>query len=420
MNAIEAHGTFKVFGRRPERGVARLREGATREELRKEGLTAAVIDASFEVREGEIFVVMGLSGSGKSTLIRMVNGLWEPTAGELRVYGDDIVKMNQQQLRRTRREKVSMVFQHFALFPHRTVGENAAYGLRVQGIPKHEWEPRAKEALNLVGLNGWEDSLPGQLSGGMRQRVGLARALAAGTNIMLMDEAFSALDPLIKREMQDQLVELQHKLGKTILFITHDLNEAMRLGDRIAMMRDGRVVQIGTAEQILNDPANDYVAQFVQDVDRTRVLTAGSVMTPPVALVGSEQGPRAVHKLMREHQTARLFVVDREKKLCGAVDEEEVVAAVGQGRDTLAGVLDDRVVRVSVHDHLSSLLPLSAENPKALAVVDDEDRVVGVLARVTLLQALGQCHSNGHVEQVPSTNYRVPAAAMAGAEAKSL
>jgi glycine betaine/proline transport system ATP-binding protein len=420
MNAIEAHGTFKVFGRRPERGVARLREGATREELRKEGLTAAVIDASFEVREGEIFVVMGLSGSGKSTLIRMVNGLWEPTAGELRVYGDDIVKMNQQQLRRTRREKVSMVFQHFALFPHRTVGENAAYGLRVQGIPKHEWEPRAKEALNLVGLNGWEDSLPGQLSGGMRQRVGLARALAAGANIMLMDEAFSALDPLIKREMQDQLVELQHKLGKTILFITHDLNEAMRLGDRIAMMRDGRVVQIGTAEQILNDPANDYVAQFVQDVDRTRVLTAGSVMTPPVALVGSEQGPRAVHKLMREHQTARLFVVDREKKLCGAVDEEEVVAAVGQGRDTLAGVLDDRVVRVSVHDHLSSLLPLSAENPKALAVVDDEDRVVGVLARVTLLQALGQCHSNGHVEQVPSTNYRVPAAAMAGAEAKSL
>lgn len=420
MNAIEAHGTFKVFGRRPERGVARLREGATREELRKEGLTAAVIDASFEVREGEIFVVMGLSGSGKSTLIRMVNGLWEPTAGELRVYGDDIVKMNQQQLRRTRREKVSMVFQHFALFPHRTVGENAAYGLRVQGIPKHEWEPRAKEALNLVGLKGWEDSLPGQLSGGMRQRVGLARALAAGTNIMLMDEAFSALDPLIKREMQDQLVELQHKLGKTILFITHDLNEAMRLGDRIAMMRDGRVVQIGSAEQILNDPANDYVAQFVQDVDRTRVLTAGSVMTPPVALVGSEQGPRAVHKLMREHQTARLFVVDREKKLCGAVDEEEVVAAVGQGRDTLAGVLDDRVVRVSVHDHLSSLLPLSAENPKALAVVDDEDRVVGVLARVTLLQALGQCHSNGHVEQVPSTNYRVPAAAMAGAEAKSL
>ena len=220
-----------------------------------------------------------------------------------------------------------MVFQHFALFPHRTVGENAAYGLEIQGIPRDERERKATEALRLVGLKGWEDSLPGQLSGGMRQRVGLARALAAGTNIMLMDEAFSALDPLIKREMQDQLVELQNKLGKTILFITHDLNEAMRLGDRIAMMRDGRIVQIGTAEEILNDPANDYVAQFVQDVDRTRVLTAGAVMVPPVALVGSEQGPWSVHKLMREHQTARLFVVDREKTAVRRGRRGGVVAA---------------------------------------------------------------------------------------------
>jgi glycine betaine/proline transport system ATP-binding protein len=320
----------------------------------------------------------------------MVNGLWEPTAGELKVYGEDVARLNQSQLRTVRREKVSMVFQHFALFPHRTVGENAAYGLRIQGIPKDECENRAKEALRLVGLKGWEDSLPGQLSGGMRQRVGLARALAAGTSIMLMDEAFSALDPLIKREMQDQLVELQDRLGKTILFITHDLNEAMRLGDKIAMMRDGQIVQIGTAEQILNDPANDYVAQFVQDVDRTRVLTAGAVMTPPVALVGSEQGPRAVHKLMREHQTARLFVVNADKTLSGAVDEEAIVAAVRAGADTLDGLLDDQVVSVSQNTLLSDLVALSAETPKALAVLDDEQRVVGVLARVTLLQALRQ------------------------------
>ena len=409
MNAIVARETYKVFGKRPERGVARLREGATREELREEGITAAVIDASFEVQEGEIFVVMGLSGSGKSTLIRMVNGLWEPTAGELLVYGEDIVKMNPQELRRTRREKVSMVFQHFALFPHRTVGENAAYGLEIQGIARDERERRAKEALRLVGLKGWEASLPGQLSGGMRQRVGLARALAAGTDILLMDEAFSALDPLIKREMQDQLVELQHKLGKTILFITHDLNEAMRLGDRIAMMRDGRIVQIGTAEEILNNPANDFVAQFVQDVDRTRVLTAGSVMTPPVAIVGSEQGPRSVHMLMRQHQTARLFVVDREQTLCGAVDEEAVVEAVSRGEETLDGILDRHVVSVSVNAHLSELLPLSADNPKALAVVDDDGRVVGVLARVTLLQALGQCASSGRMNGDPSHVNQVPA-----------
>jgi glycine betaine/proline transport system ATP-binding protein len=390
MNAIVANGTYKVFGKNPEKAVQRLRDGATREELRKEGITAAVIDASFEAREGEIFVVMGLSGSGKSTLIRMVNGLWEPTAGELLVLGDDIVTMNHQQLRRTRREKVSMVFQHFALLPHRTVGQNAAYGLQIQGIPKDEQERRAKEALRLVGLKGWEESLPGQLSGGMRQRVGLARALAAGTDIMLMDEAFSALDPLIKREMQDQLVELQNKLGKTILFITHDLNEAMRLGDKIAMMRDGRIVQIGTAEQILNDPADDFVAQFVLDVDRSRVLTAGEIMTPPVALIGSEQGPEAAHKLMREYQAPQLFVVDREKKLYGAVDEEAAVAAVAAGEQDLSGILDDQVVSVHQHTYLTDLLALSAETPKPLAVVDDERRVVGVLARDTVLQALGQ------------------------------
>lgn len=347
MYAIEAHGTFKVFGKRPEAGVARLRDGATREELREDGLTAAVIDATFDVREGEIFVVMGLSGSGKSTLIRMVNGLLAPTAGELLVYGDDIVKMNAQQLRKARRERVSMVFQHFALLPHRTVGENAAYGLQIQGVNRAERERRAKEALGLVGLDGWEGSLPGQLSGGMRQRVGLARALTAGTDIMLMDEAFSALDPLIKREMQDQLVELQDKLGKTILFITHDLNEAMRLGDRIAMMRDGRIVQTGTAEEILNRPASDFVAQFVQDVDRTRVLTAGSVMTPPA--------PDGAH-------------------------------AVGQ-------IVDDAVVSVDADTHLSELLNVSAGCQEELAVIDGDRRLVGVLDRATLLRALGQVTS---------------------------
>jgi glycine betaine/proline transport system ATP-binding protein len=403
MNAIVANSTYKLFGKKPERGVARLREGATREDLRKEGITAAVIDASFEVAEGEIFVVMGLSGSGKSTLIRMVNGLWEPTAGELLIYGDDIVKMSPVQLRQMRRERVSMVFQHFALLPHRTVGENAAYGLEIQGIPKDQRERKATEALRLVGLKGWEESLPGQLSGGMRQRVGLARALAAETKIMLMDEAFSALDPLIKREMQDQLVELQNKLNKTILFITHDLNEAMRLGDRIAMMRDGQIVQLGTAEEILNNPANEFVEQFVLDVDRTRVLTAGAIMVPPVAVVGSEQGPLSVHKLMREHQTSRLFVVDRNTQLVGAVDEEAVVSAVTAGSQTLDGIIDTHVVSVSQSAHLADLLAVSADSPRALAVLDDDQRVVGVLARVTLLQALAQRKARQQAE-VPGSS----------------
>src|SRR5690606_6006729 len=274
-----------------------LEAGADTEELKKAGLTPAVIDASFTVDEGEIFVVMGLSGSGKSTLIRMINGRHPPTSGHVELYGEHITASTgthrRRLARRRHRDRISMLFQHLPLLPHRTVLDNAAYGLEAQGVGKEERRARAHEALELCGLTGWDDHLPGELSGGMQQRVGLARALAADTDILLMDEAFSALDPLIRRDMQDQLIELQQKLGKTILFITHDLNEAMRIGDRIAMMRNGRIVQVGTAEEILTDPANDYVAQFVADVDRTRVLTASSVMEPPAATLKAEQGPRA-------------------------------------------------------------------------------------------------------------------------------
>jgi len=384
---IEAEHLYKVFGRGAEKGVARLKAGATRDELHAEGLTAAVIDASFTAERGEIFVAMGLSGSGKSTLIRMINGLWEPTAGTMSIDGVDIAGMSPSELRAVRREKISMVFQHFALLPHRTVGENAAYGLQLRGVNRSEREKAGEEALALVGLKGWGDSMPDELSGGMQQRVGLARALAAGTDIMLMDEAFSALDPLIRREMQDQLVELQSDLGKTIVFITHDLNEAMRLGDRIAMLRDGRIEQIGTSEQILNNPANDYVASFIQDVDRTHVLTASSVMERPVAVLGMEQGPRMAHRLMREHQISSLLVVDRQKKLMGGVIEQDVVAAVERGQDDLDGlVLPATTVAPEVP--VADLFTVSAESKTALAVVDGE-RLVGVIPRVTLLSALG-------------------------------
>lgn len=388
MSVIEAHNVFKIFGNRPERAVERVRAGASREDLRKDNLTPAVIDATFDVAEGEIFVVMGLSGSGKSTLIRMVNGLLAPTAGTMSIAGEDITRLKGKDLRRVRREKVSMVFQHFALLPHRTVGENAAYGLKVQGLNRSEREKKAEEALRMVGLDGWAGSLPGELSGGMRQRVGLARALAAETDVMLMDEAFSALDPLIRREMQDQLVDLQHKLGKTILFITHDLNEAMRLGDRIGMMRDGRIVQIGTTEQILNDPANDYVAQFVQDVDRTRVLTAAAVMEQPAALIGSEQGPRAALHLLREHHLSSLLVVSRDQTLHGIVHEGAVADAVAKDMDNLDGLLR-AAVTVRPDTALADLLTAAAESGEALAVIDDRGRLCGVIPRVTLLNALG-------------------------------
>ncbi|WP_330258505.1 glycine betaine/L-proline ABC transporter ATP-binding protein [Streptomyces murinus] len=275
---LEAEHLFKVFGRRPDEAVERLRKGTDREELRAGGTMAAVIDASFRVEAGEIFVVMGLSGSGKSTLLRMLNGLLEPTAGSVSFDGEELTALGDRGLRELRSRKISMVFQHFALFPHRSVRENAAYGLEVQGVPRAERERRADEALALCGLAGWEKSWPDELSGGMQQRVGLARALATDADLLLMDESFSALDPLIRRDMQDQLLELQKTLKKTIVFITHDLNEAMRLGDRIAVMRDGRIVQTGSAEDILLRPENDYVASFIQDVDRSRVLTAGAVM----------------------------------------------------------------------------------------------------------------------------------------------
>ena len=300
-----------------------------------------------------------------------------------------------------------MVFQHFALLPHRTVRENAAYGLRIKGVNRADRERRAEEALELVGLGGWGGHLPGELSGGMRQRVGLARALAAGTDLLLMDEAFSALDPLIRREMQDQLIELQDRLGKTILFITHDLNEAMRLGNRIAMMRDGRIVQVGTSEEILNDPANDYVAAFVQDVDRTRVLTASSVMEKPVAVIGADQGPRTAHRLMREHQTASLMVVDRDRGLRGVVTEDDVAGALERGETGLLPLLRPAVT-VGPDVAVADLFAASAGSATALAVIDREARLLGVIPRVTLLSALGAMSnddavgSTGEISAVPA------------------
>ncbi|MGW7578708.1 quaternary amine ABC transporter ATP-binding protein [Streptomyces sp. NPDC054765] len=353
MSRLQAEHVYKVFGRRPEDAVRRLEAGVGREELRAEGTTAAVIDASIEVDEGQIFVVMGLSGSGKSTLLRTLNGLLEPTSGSVRFDGQDLTSLSDKELRKVRSEKISMVFQHFALFPHRSVLENAAYGLEVQGVPRAERTARATEALELTGLKGWEKSWPDELSGGMQQRVGLARALATNADLLLMDESFSALDPLIRRDMQDQLLELQKALKKTIVFITHDLNEAMRLGDKIAVMRDGRIVQIGSAEDILVTPANDYVASFTQDVDRTRVLTAGAVMAEVGTVLGATTPEGRKLTTAAEFRAAapatvgvdtplvELFtpcststvpvaVTDERGELAGAVTAERLLAVLGE------------------------------------------------------------------------------------------
>jgi glycine betaine/proline transport system ATP-binding protein len=386
--AVSAKNLYKVFGRRPNEAVERLQNGATRDEITELG-TAAVIDASFDVHKGEIFVVMGLSGSGKSTLIRMLNGLWDTTSGSVTVGDDIITGISDSKLRDVRRRRISMVFQHFALFPHRSVLENAAYALEVQGIGRTERLARAQKVIDLVGLKGWGHKMPSELSGGMQQRVGLARALAADTDVLLMDEAFSALDPLIRREMQEQLLELQTDLGKTIIFITHDLNEAMFLGDRIAVMRDGRIVQIGTPEDILTDPANDYVAQFVQDVDRSRVLTASSVMEKAQVIAFAGSGPRAALKTMRDLQSSLAFVIGRDRTLKGIVRDAEAMKLVRRGETDLASIISDDFNVVQADTSLSELFVPSVESALPLAVVDERGRLIGVVPRVTLLAALG-------------------------------
>lgn len=395
--ALVAQNLYKVFGRNPASAVRRLKAGESRTDVADAG-TAAVIDASFTVKRGEIFVIMGLSGSGKSTIIRMLNGLLTPTDGDVLVQGHSIGKASASELRGVRRRAVSMVFQHFALLPHRTVIDNAAYGLEIQGVAKAERLARAQEILDKVGLGNRPDAFPDELSGGMRQRVGLARALTAGTDILLMDEAFSALDPLIRREMQEQLVELQQELGRTIIFITHDLNEAMFLGDRIAVMRDGRIVQQGTPEEILTDPANDYVAQFVQDVDRARVLTASAVMEPPHLTTPVSAGVRGALRVLREEQVSAVFAVES-RRLVGVVTDRDVIRAVKSGTTDLRAIVETNVLTVGPNDLLTDIVEAAVESPVPLAVVDEKKRLIGVIPRVTLLAALGN---------VPATTREMP------------
>lgn len=270
-NILEVKNLTKIFGKKQKAALEMVKQGKSKTEiLEKTGATVGVYDASFEIKEGEIFVIMGLSGSGKSTLVRMLNRLIDPSSGNIYLDGKDIAKMNVEDLRNIRRHDINMVFQNFGLFPHRTILENTEFGLEMRGVSKEERTTLAEKALDNAGLLPFKDQYPSQLSGGMQQRVGLARALANSPKILLMDEAFSALDPLIRREMQDELLDLQDTNKQTIIFISHDLNEALRIGDRIALMKDGEIMQIGTGEEILTNPANDFVREFVEDVDRSK------------------------------------------------------------------------------------------------------------------------------------------------------
>lgn len=389
MAVLQVRQVSKLFGPHPEHGLQLLEQGWSKARLAKEKQTTVGVNrVSFEIRQGEIFVIMGLSGSGKSTLVRLLNRLIEPTSGEIVLDGQDLTRMSKEQLREVRRRKMSMVFQKFALFPHRTVIDNVEYGLEIQQVPKADRREAAMRALELVGLKGWEDKMPDELSGGMQQRVGLARALANNPEILLMDEAFSALDPLIRRDMQDELIELQEKMKKTIIFITHDLDEALRIGDRIALMKDGEVVQIGTPEEILTQPANDYVERFVEDVDLSKVLTAASVMRRPEA-VTLDRGPRVALELMRERGLSNLFVIDRSKRLLGVISAEETSEAIKHNRPLEQIVITDGP-RVGPDTLLHELFEIASQSKVPVAVVDPDGRLLGVIIRGAVLGALAK------------------------------
>ena len=383
---------YKVFGRHPDMAMRLVRDGLDKDEIyRQTGHIVGVRDASFTINEGEIFVVMGLSGSGKSTLVRLLNRLIEPTSGRITVDGRDITGLNRQQLIALRRHEISMVFQSFALMPHQTVLQNAAFGLNVAGVEPAERDTKAMQALEAVGLDAYAARKPHELSGGMKQRVGLARALANDPTILLMDEAFSALDPLIRTEMQDELLRLQREHMRTVVFISHDLDEAMRIGDRIAIMQDGLVVQVGSPEEIVRNPANDYVRSFFRNVNVSQVFCVGDVARLTPVTVIERPGVRVAAALerLREHDADFGIVIDRDRTYQGLVTVDRLIAEIdAPGENRFKNAFEPDVRPVSRDAALSETLGDVATSRWPLPVIDDKGRYVGALSKTVLLQTL--------------------------------
>jgi len=386
---IKIENLSKIFGSKPEHGLELLKKGKSKSEIMETtGMAVGVDNASFEVEDGQFLVIMGLSGSGKSTLIRLVNRLIEPTAGSVMIDGKDITKMNPEELRNLRRTKFAMVFQRFALFPHRTILRNVEFGLEIQGMKLEEREKKAREALELVGLKGWEDKLPEQLSGGMQQRVGHARALAVDPDILLMDEAFSALDPLIKKEMQDELLALQNRVNKTIIFITHDLDEALKLGDKIILMKDGAIVQEGTAEDILTNPADEYVEKFVENVNTSKILTASGVMKKVDTVAYPKDGPRTILRKMVEEGISSIFVVDREGRIKGMVTAEDAATQAEKGIKHITDIIKEDIIIVEPDKPVQEIFPIIANTSFPIVVADEDKKLLGIIIKGTILAKL--------------------------------
>ena len=387
MTKIEIKDLSILFG--PEKAKAKkmIKQGKSKQEILKEtGCTIAVRNANLEIKEGEMFVIMGLSGSGKSTLVRCINRLNEPSMGEIWLSGRNITSLSDKELLQIRRKEMAMVFQHFGLLPHRTVLSNIAFGLELQGVTKEEREKKAYESIAVVGLKGYENQRVDELSGGMQQRVGLARALANDPEVLLMDEAFSALDPLIREQMQDELLDLQEKMKRTIVFITHDLDEAIKLGDRIAIMKDGEVVQVGTPEEILTDPANDYVTRFTESVDRGRVVTASSIMlTQPIVVRIRKDGPEAIIRKMREKRLYALPVIGTDEQFLGEIRLKDVLRLRKEGVRDISSIVMKEVPSVLESMTVEDMLPLLPKVQQALPVVDENNRLKGVVSTSAII-----------------------------------
>ncbi|MEK3766695.1 MULTISPECIES: quaternary amine ABC transporter ATP-binding protein [unclassified Solibacillus] len=397
MGKINIERVTKVFGKNTSQALKLVKQEKSKEQILKEtNATVGVYEASLTIEEGEIFVIMGLSGSGKSTLIRLLNRLIQPTSGDIYIDNQNITNLNKKSLQIVRREKMSMVFQNFALFPQRTILQNAEYGLEIRGIPKEERRLKAEKALQNAGLLSYKDQYPDQLSGGMQQRVGLARALANDTEIILMDEAFSALDPLIRKEMQDELLELQANLQKTIVFITHDLNEALRIGDRIAIMKDGKIIQVGTGEEILTNPANEYVRSFLEDVDRSKVLTAENAMIRPMTIQIDHEGPKVALQRMREDKVSVLLAVDKARKYLGYITANDALELAQSGEKSLQSILRNDMPIVEPSTVIQDILSVISDSPTPVAVVE-EGKLRGVLIRGVVLDSLSS-EKNGGVD----------------------
>ncbi len=385
---VKVERLTKIFGPNPQPVLEKIKDGFTKNEILEEtGHTVGVYDVSFEVKEGETFVIMGLSGSGKSTLIRCLNLLNKPTEGNIFIDDTNIVKLAKKDLKQLRQQKLAMVFQHFGLLTHRNVIKNVEYGLEIRGIPTEERQNIANKILVSVGLEGWENKLIGELSGGMQQRVGLARALANDPDVLLMDEPFSALDPLIRREMQYELLDIQSKLKKTIIFITHDVNEAFKIGDRVAVMKDGMMEQIGTPEEIIAKPQSTYIEEFIKDIDRSKVLQAKNIMFKCSALVSVKDGPRVAVKIMESNGISSVFVVDEQLRLQGIVTIDDTIIAIKENKG-IADILRQDYYTADPETYMQDLLPMATNTKFPLAVTDENNKLLGIIVRVSVLSGL--------------------------------